>query len=176
VKKGIREMVVFAIQNVIKDPPFTKLDLLSCRNLLIYLEPELQNRLIPAFHYALKPGGVLFLSPSESIGNHTELFSPVSRKWKFYRATPSTTATRAMMSSPLIWTAESDASASEEMQKRTKETNFSELTRRVLVQCFSPPLGGHQPQGRYPLRAWRYRQIPAPGARPRQPQRHRNGA
>ena len=67
VKKEIREMVVFAIQNVIKDPPFTRLDLVSCRNLMIYLEPELQERLIPAFHYALKPGGVLFLSPSESI-------------------------------------------------------------------------------------------------------------
>jgi len=52
VKKDIREMAVFAIQNVVKDPPFTKLDLLSCRNLLIYLEPELQNRLIPVFHYA----------------------------------------------------------------------------------------------------------------------------
>jgi len=57
VKKELREMVVFAIQNVIKDPPFTKLDLLSCRNLLIYLEAEAQNRLIPDFHYALKPGG-----------------------------------------------------------------------------------------------------------------------
>ncbi|HUW28744.1 MAG TPA: chemotaxis protein CheB, partial [Sulfuriferula sp.] len=69
VKKEIREMVVFAIQSVIKDPPFTKLDLLSCRNLMIYLEPELQNRLIPTFHYSLKQDGVLFLSPSESVGN-----------------------------------------------------------------------------------------------------------
>jgi hypothetical protein len=61
IKKVIREMVVFAVQNVIKDPPFTKLDLLSCRNLMIYLEPALQNRLIPSFHYALKTGGVLLL-------------------------------------------------------------------------------------------------------------------
>ncbi|MEI8029605.1 MAG: chemotaxis protein CheB, partial [Comamonadaceae bacterium] len=67
VKKDIRDLVVFAVQNVIKDPPFTKLDLLSCRNLMIYLEPELQNRLIPNFHYALRPNGVLFLSTSESI-------------------------------------------------------------------------------------------------------------
>ena len=56
---------------------------------MIYLEPELQNRLIPAFHYALKPGGVLFLSPSESIGDHTDLFEPIDRKWKLYRAKPS---------------------------------------------------------------------------------------
>jgi two-component system CheB/CheR fusion protein len=86
VKKEIRDMVVFAVQNVIKDPPFTKLDLLSCRNLLIYLEAEAQGRLIPNFHYALKSAGVLFLSTSESITSHLDLFSTIDRKWKFYRA------------------------------------------------------------------------------------------
>ena len=85
VKKDIRDMVVFAVQNVIKDPPFTKLDLLSCRNLMIYLETELQNRLIPNFHYALRPGGVLFLSTSESITSRPDLFAAIDRKWKFYR-------------------------------------------------------------------------------------------
>ncbi len=138
VKKEIREMVVFAIQNVIKDPPFTKLDLLSCRNLMIYLEPELQNRLIPAFHYALKPGGVLFLSPSESIGNHTELFSSLNRKWKFYRATHSITSSRAAMANVLSWAAETAGKASEAAIIKPKETNFAELTRRVLVQYFAP--------------------------------------
>ena len=68
IRKEIREDVVFAIQDVIKDPPFTRLDIISCRNLMIYLEPELQNKLIPLFHYSLRPGGVLFLGPSESIG------------------------------------------------------------------------------------------------------------
>jgi two-component system CheB/CheR fusion protein len=86
VKKEIREMVVFAVQSVIKDPPFTKLDLLCCRNLMIYLEPSQQNLLIPIFQYALKPGGVLFLSSSESITGHTELFHPLNRKWKIYQA------------------------------------------------------------------------------------------
>ena len=86
VKKELRDMVVFAVQNVIKDPPFTRLDLLSCRNLMIYLETELQNRLIPSFHYALKPAGVLFLSTSESVTGQQALFSNIDRKWKFYRA------------------------------------------------------------------------------------------
>ena len=86
VKKDVRDLVVFAVQNVIKDPPFTKLDLLSCRNLLIYLEMALQDRLIPVFHYALKKDGVLFLSTSESITSRTDLFSAIDRKWKFYRA------------------------------------------------------------------------------------------
>ena len=138
VKKDIREMVVFAVQNVIKDPPFTKLDLLACRNLMIYLEPELQNRLLPAFHYALKPGGVLFLSPSESTGNHPELFAAVNRKWKFYRAIHSATSTRAVMASGLSWTASHSGKAPEEIVKKAQETNFAELTRRVLLQSYAP--------------------------------------
>ena len=138
VKKEIREMVVFATQNIIKDPPFTKLDLLSCRNLMIYLEPELQNRVIPAFHYALKPGGVLFLSPSESIGNHVELFSPLNRKWKFYQTTPSISSTRVVMSSGLSWTKDNPSKGSEEVTTKIKETDFAEVTRRALLQSYAP--------------------------------------
>ena len=138
VKKNIREMVVFANQNVIKDPPFTRLDLLSCRNLMIYLEPELQNRLIPAFHYALKPGGVLFLSPSESIGNYPALFTPLNRKWKFYRATGSIASTRAVMSGGLVWTGNPNTKVLNDAVKKIKETNFAELARRVLLQSYAP--------------------------------------
>jgi two-component system CheB/CheR fusion protein len=137
IKKEIREMVVFATQNILKDPPFTKLDLLSCRNLLIYLGAELQNQLIPAFHYALNPAGVLFLSPSEGIGNHTELFSQLNRKWKFYRAyklTPS----RAVMTNVLSWTAGAGEKNTEEVNVKPKEVNFVEFTRRILIQCFAP--------------------------------------
>jgi two-component system CheB/CheR fusion protein len=138
VKKDIREMIVFAVQNIVKDPPFTKLDLLSCRNLMIYLEPELQNRLIPAFHYALKPGGVLFLSPSEGIGNHTELFTPLNRKWKFYHAIPTPASTRVMLASNLNWTAEPTYKAPEDLIKIARETNLAELTRRMLLQFYAP--------------------------------------
>ena len=70
VHKGIRDLLVFSEQDVIKDPPFSKLDLISCRNLLIYLGPELQKKLISLFHYALLPGGVLFLGTSETAGEH----------------------------------------------------------------------------------------------------------
>jgi two-component system CheB/CheR fusion protein len=138
VKKEVREMVVFAIQNVIKDAPFTKLDLLSCRNLMIYLEPELQERLIPAFHYALKPDGVLFLSSSESIGNHPELFAAVNRKWKFYRAVHSAASARATMARSLSWSATTGDKAPEEAMKMPRETNFAELTRRALLQSYAP--------------------------------------
>src|SRR5262245_3061718 len=82
VRKEIREMTVFAPQNVIKDPPFTKLDVISCRNLLIYLNADLQRKLLPIFHYALKPGGVMFLGTSETIGSASDLFDPLDKRWK----------------------------------------------------------------------------------------------
>ena len=85
VKKEIREMALFAIQNVIKDPPFTRLDLICCRNLLIYLDGDLQKRLVPLFHYVLNPGGLLLLGSSETIGRHGDLFSLVDKKWKLFR-------------------------------------------------------------------------------------------
>ena len=81
----IREMVIFAEQNIIVDPPFTKLHLLSCRNLLIYLESELQDKLIQLFHYSLNPGGYLVLGSAESIGAATVLFSPLAGKTRIYR-------------------------------------------------------------------------------------------
>ena len=79
IRQEIRESVVFAVQNVIKDAPFTRLDLLSCRNLLIYLGAELQNQLLPLFHYSLNPGGCLFLGTSESIGGFTTSFRSRTR-------------------------------------------------------------------------------------------------
>ncbi len=93
ISKPLREMVVFARQNIISDPPFSRIDLITCRNLLIYLEPALQKRVFPLFHYALKPNGFLWLGGSESIGTFTTLFEPLDRKQKFYvkKAAPTPT-------------------------------------------------------------------------------------
>ncbi len=85
ISKEIRETVIFATQNLIQDPPFTHVDLISCRNLLIYLNAELQKEIFPQFHYALNPGGILFLGASESIGNFDDLFSTINKKWKIYQ-------------------------------------------------------------------------------------------
>jgi len=90
--KAIREMAVFAQQNVIKDPPFTKLDSICCRNLLIYLEPEMQQQLLSVFHYALRPDGLLMLGPSETVGGAADLFQPVDKKWKIFRRAETTLA------------------------------------------------------------------------------------
>jgi two-component system CheB/CheR fusion protein len=83
--KQLRESVTFATQNLISDPPFSKMDLVSCRNLLIYLEPETQRKVIPLIHFSLRQGSFLFLGPSETIVRQTELFEPISKKWRIYR-------------------------------------------------------------------------------------------
>ncbi len=85
IHKEIRDMVVFAKQDVLKDPPFSRLDLISCRNLLIYLDAEAQKRILPMFHYALNQNGHLFLGNSETVGEFTDLFAAVEKKWKLYR-------------------------------------------------------------------------------------------
>ncbi|MGH8564729.1 MAG: chemotaxis protein CheB [Gammaproteobacteria bacterium] len=85
VVKSLRERVVFARQDLIGDPPFSRMDLISCRNLLIYLEPSVQKTALRTFHYALKPKGFLFLGASESIGGFTDLFEPVDKKQDLFQ-------------------------------------------------------------------------------------------
>lgn len=139
IKKNIREMVVFAVQNLIKDPPFTKLDLLCCRNVMIYLETELQNRLLPMFHYALKSSGVLFLSSSESVGNYTELFTPLSRKWKLYQVNSSAVSSRTLMTDNLNWENKPSPKVTEALLKLSPQiVNFTELCKRALLQFYAP--------------------------------------
>ncbi|MBV5335251.1 MAG: hypothetical protein JZU49_05540, partial [Sulfuricurvum sp.] len=87
VNASIREMVVFAPQNFIKDPPFTKLDILTCRNVLIYMEAELQNKLMALFNYSLKPGGIMILGSAETLGNGNEGFEVLDSKLKIFKRT-----------------------------------------------------------------------------------------
>ena len=94
VNKAIRETVIFAQHNLISDPSFTRIDLITCRNLLIYLNTELQQQqLLPSFHFALNPDGILFLGSAENIGTATELFSCLQSKWKIYQRRPYTKPT-----------------------------------------------------------------------------------
>ena len=100
VAKNIREMVIFAPQNLIMDPPFTKMDLVSCRNLLIYLSPELQKRMLPLFHYCLNPGGVLLLGRSETVAEFTNLFLMLDDKARLYRRIESHSRTKPIKLTP----------------------------------------------------------------------------
>ena len=86
--KTVRDSVIFAQQNLLTDPPFTRVDLISCRNMLIYLEPALQQKIIPTFHYALKPHGFLLLGSSESVGGFNNLFESVEKTHKLYAKKP----------------------------------------------------------------------------------------
>lgn len=86
VKKALREKIIFATQNLISDTPFSRLDLISCRNFFIYLQPELQHNALNTFHFSLNPGAVLMLGPSESLGKNKNKFETLSKKWRIFKS------------------------------------------------------------------------------------------
>ena len=139
VKKEIREMALFAIQNVIKDPPFTRLDLICCRNLLIYLDGDLQKRLVPLFHYILNSGGLLLLGPSETIGRHGDLFAMVDKKWKLFRRKDTGISERTWefdSAKPLA----GDAGARTDVDVRgARHISVTEVAERALLDKYAPP-------------------------------------
>ncbi|MCU7855758.1 MAG: chemotaxis protein CheR, partial [Candidatus Thiodiazotropha sp. (ex Lucinoma borealis)] len=141
INKSIREMLVFALQNVIKDPPFTKLDILSCRNLLIYLGPELQKKLLPVFHYSLKPDGILILGTSESIGHNTELFSSLEKKWKLFHRQASSNASHPVLDIPIMpMGLEQDKPSDVPVSiRKAKEIDALHLVETILQQSSTPP-------------------------------------
>lgn len=102
ISKNIREMIIFSEQDVVKDPPFSKLDLISCRNLLIYMSSQLQKRIIPIFHYALNPNGILFLGTSEGVNEFGNLFSSVDDKSKLYQCEVNPNDTRRRLMDHII--------------------------------------------------------------------------
>lgn len=123
VNKTIREMCIFARQNLAKDPPFSNLDLVSCRNVLIYLAPTLQRRVMPVFHYALRPDGLLMLGASETVGNFADLFALTDKQARIYckkavqtpsvSFTPAVPETRASGERPEVPSAEMPPSINE---------------------------------------------------------------
>jgi len=135
--KEIREMVTFATQNVIMDPPFTKLDILICRNLLIYLTPELQKKLLPLFHYSLKPGGVLFLGSAETVSSFSEQFTPINIKSRLFRKRESI-----LPAEPVAFPASFAPvlpGIPKELSIVNTAPNLQTLADQLLLQHFSPP-------------------------------------
>ncbi len=133
VSKQVREPVTFAAQNLIGDAPFSRLDLIGCRNLLIYLEPDVQQRLLTLFHFALAEDGYLFLGPSETIGRQTELFEPVSRKWRIFRRIGPSRPERVEF--PIVARAREEGRASgPEAAGGELPRNYAELTRRLVLE------------------------------------------
>ena len=138
-KKEIRELVIFAPQNVTKDPPFTKLDLISCRNLLIYLNAGLQQRLLSLFHYTLKPDGLLFLGPSESVGELRDHFAVVDKKARIYRRTGRALALQSLeeFTAGAVETAPSRAGLAD-VAAPTPEPRLTSVFDKLLLGRFAP--------------------------------------
>jgi two-component system CheB/CheR fusion protein len=135
VSKPLREPVVFAVQNLIGDAPFSKLDLISCRNLLIYLESSVQQKVIALFHFGLKPGGYLFLGTSEGINRQETLFDPVSKKWQIYRRIGPSHPDR--IEFPITTGAES-AKDRRTLLEVSRRPSMAEVTQQTLLQEFAP--------------------------------------
>lgn len=135
IRKEIREMLVFAPQSVIKDPPFTKLDLISCRNLLIYFNAELQKKIIPLFHYSLLTNGILFLGSSETISGFVDLFSILDKKWKFYRSRESIYSAQQFIEFPV---SRAIGKTYETEMKKNEIKNIPQLAEKVILQSYKP--------------------------------------
>jgi two-component system CheB/CheR fusion protein len=138
IRKNIRDLVVFAKQDIIKDPPFSKVDMISCRNLLIYMEPKLQKKLMPMFYYALNRDGYLFLGTSETIGEFVDLFSIVDKKWKLYRRRSDLTPRAAF--SPYVPPLMARQKTLQTIQSEAKEgkADIRELAERALLDEYTP--------------------------------------
>ena len=136
VKKQLREMVVFAKQDLAKDPPFSRLDLIVCRNLLIYFGGTLQKKILHLFHYTLNPGRFLMLGPSETVGEFTDLFSTLDKKWKIFQYKsvprfavhfPAAPALKAVSRSPTARPA-----------PRGTAPNVVQLTENIVLEAYAP--------------------------------------
>ncbi len=140
IKKALREIIIFATQNLISDTPFSRLDLISCRNLFIYLQPELQSNVLNTFHFSLKPGGALMLGPSESLGKNKKQFETLSKKWRIFKSIKATNKL------PLNFPIERHATASFPIKNAYKTMNyqmtpparFAELVNRDLLEAYAP--------------------------------------
>ncbi|MGH7296748.1 MAG: chemotaxis protein CheB, partial [Polyangiaceae bacterium] len=142
VRKEIREAVVFAPQNLILEPPFTKLDVLSCRNVLIYLSAELQKKLIPLFHYALNTGGVLLLGSAETVGAYSGLFASIDGKTRLYRRLESALGAP-QVDFPPTFVGVTAAAASNESPEpaegtRGPVTSLVTVADRLILQRYAP--------------------------------------
>jgi two-component system, chemotaxis family, CheB/CheR fusion protein len=137
INKEIREMVIFAQQNIFMDPPFTKLDILCCRNLLIYFSPELQKKLIPLFHFALTSHGILLLGSAETIGNFTSLFAAIDSHTRLYQRIDQTYS-NADIDFPTKYFPVASMTQQEPVTTKS-ELNLQTLVEQLLLQHFSPP-------------------------------------
>ena len=134
VNKALREVITFAPQNLIGDAPFSRLDLVACRNVLIYLEPDVQMKVIALFHFALVDGGYLVLGPAESIGQATDRFEPVSKTWRVYRRS----GAGGGVEIPILAVDAPHAHAAPRGEQTRRSVAIAERLHRALLADFAP--------------------------------------
>ena len=137
VVKPLREMIVFAHHSLLKDPPFSRLDLLVCRNFLIYLKPDMQSQIFALFHLALKPGGILFLGVSETVRPATEMFELVDKRWKIYERLQNDR--RPPTAFPFISSYARAAGAHIPARPASEEPPAVGIVEKLLVDRYAPP-------------------------------------
>ncbi|MXP48258.1 PAS domain S-box protein [Altererythrobacter luteolus] len=136
VSKQIREIITFAVQNIISDPPFSRLDLVSCRNLLIYLKSDMQRSVLGNFHFALRDGGYLFLGQSETVSQNETLFTPLDKRWRIYQRLP-----LAQQGVPRFSVGQLTRPSAIEVHKPSRPAEYSrfkELIQQQLLEKYSP--------------------------------------
>ncbi|HEY3568090.1 MAG TPA: CheR family methyltransferase [Thermoanaerobaculia bacterium] len=138
VSREIRDLCLFSLHNLIADPPFSRLDLVSCRNVLIYLESELQKKIVALFHYALRPGGYLFLGPSEMVSGQPELFRTLDKKHRLFQSRD--TVTRPPFSFPLSERGRLGIRPIEEAQRRAvpRQLEVARTFEAILLESYAP--------------------------------------
>ncbi|MER8482111.1 CheR family methyltransferase [Mesorhizobium sp. M1322] len=157
----VRELCVFSSHSVVRDPPFSRMDMVSCRNLLIYFGSDIQNRVIPIFHYALKPGGYLFLGTSESVGQHDVLFATVDKKKRIFQAREH--ASPHIRLPMLIGEGRSGAFLAAEPRKGTASYPLRQTVEAHVLERFAPPhvvVNGDGDVVYYSARTGRYLEAP----------------
>ncbi|HEV8312433.1 MAG TPA: CheR family methyltransferase [Burkholderiaceae bacterium] len=136
IRKEVREKLLFAQHNLLRDPPFSQIDLISCRNLMIYIDRDVHNEMLEIFHFALKPGGFLFLGSSESADTASQLFTPVDKKHRIYRANNLSRGRRMLPALPLRLGAAGTPTV--ELPLLRSKASFADAHQRLLQQ-HAPP-------------------------------------
>ncbi len=137
IRKEIRDAVVFSVQDVLKDPPFSRLNMLCCRNLLIYLDTQAQKKLLPLFHYTLNPGGILVLGSSETIGGFSGLFQTLDKKWKIFRRLETPKSLRHLVEFP-SGSSTVGASGDQSPTLAARPADIDLLTQKAVLNQFAP--------------------------------------
>ena len=138
VTKSLRELILFAPQSVTKDPPFSKIDLISCRNLLIYLDIELQERVLASFHFALLPSGFLLLGSSESLGQHDQKFKTIDIQAKIFQRLPGASISRFRMDTPSLLLDVVDKDVQTMGHSQPSAVDLKEIVEKLLLDKWTP--------------------------------------